>query len=148
EMPTLRDRTLDLLFARLSSPDRTDRHDLDIEVMFHDHLLLVAGAQHPLAQRRKIKFEDLAREPWLLVPSSGWNTRVLRSAFNKHGLALPRASLFCYSFHLRATMLTESRYITAMPYSAMLFATNHYDLKILPVELPYEPWPLGVVRLK
>jgi DNA-binding transcriptional LysR family regulator len=147
-MPSLRDRTLDILFARLSSQSRTDHDDLDIEIMFHDHLVIVVGAHHPLAQRRKIKFEELGKESWLLVPANGWNTRILQRAFDQHNMPLPRAALVCYSFHLRANMLAHGNYITAMPYSAMLFATDRYNLKVLPVEITNDQWPLGVVRLK
>ena len=147
EMPMLRDRTLDLLFARISTMSDA-HHDLNIEVLFNDHLLLVAGAHHPLAQRRKIKFEELANEQWLLVPAQSWNTRTLQRTFHEHGLRMPRASVVCYSFHLRASMLANGPFVTAMPYSAMLFAADRYGLKVLPVEIRNDPWPIGVVTLK
>ncbi len=147
EMPMLRDRTLDLLFARINSM-QDDHHDLNLELLFSDHLLLVTGAHHPLAQRRKIKFEEVAEQPWLLAPARSWNTRILQRTFTKHGLPMPRSSVVCYSFHLRASMLADGRFVTAMPYSAMLFAADRYSLKVLPVEISNDPWPIGVVTLK
>lgn len=147
EMPMLRDRSLDILVARINSLSE-DHHDLEIDILFHDHLVLVVGDHHRLARRRKLEFSDLADEHWILVPSRAWNTKILARAFARHKLPMPRASIVCYSFHLRANMLANGQFITALPYSAVMFAAKQYRLKVLPVALPNDPWPIGVVTLK
>jgi DNA-binding transcriptional LysR family regulator len=54
-LPELRERKLDLVLARLVNPVGTDLFgdDLDIETLFHDQLVVAAGAQSRWARRRR-----------------------------------------------------------------------------------------------
>jgi hypothetical protein len=46
-------------------------------------------------------------------------------------------------------MLVETgRFLTMLPPAALLFSTKRLSLKLLPVELPIEPWPIGIIKLK
>ena len=67
EIPTLRDRSLDLVLARMRPlAELRFADDLNVEVLFDEKLVVVSGAQSPWARRRKIDLADLANEPWLL----------------------------------------------------------------------------------
>jgi DNA-binding transcriptional LysR family regulator len=150
EMPKLRDRTLDFLLARISDPftSASEHDDLNVDVVFHDRLVVTAGAHNPLARRRKIEFAELAEQQWVLLPPYTWNTRILERTFKAHGLAMPRATFVCYSFHLRASLLMNGSSLTAFPNSAVKFGHSQYRLKVLPVDLVDDPWPMGIVSLK
>ena len=67
ELPSLRERKVDLVVARLL-PRVDDGHadDLNVEVLFNDHLVIAAGIHSRWARRRKI---DLAVS-WSTNPGS------------------------------------------------------------------------------
>jgi DNA-binding transcriptional LysR family regulator len=74
ELPGLREREFDLVVALLLTPHVDDGrgHDLNIEVLFNDHLVVVAGMRSRWARRRKIDLAELVDEPWILAtPGSG-----------------------------------------------------------------------------
>ncbi|MFH5923886.1 LysR family transcriptional regulator [Roseomonas xinghualingensis] len=62
--------------------------DLAREPLFQDHLLAILPADHPLASRRRIPLEALARESLLLLESNTSVWRVLDDAFAAKGLRL------------------------------------------------------------
>jgi len=59
DLPQIRDRTLDLALVRI-----TDRHQvaegLNVEVLFGDEMVVVAGANSPWARRRKLDLAELS----------------------------------------------------------------------------------------
>src|SRR5215468_11079138 len=58
--PGLRDRTYDLVLARIPTPlDDTTADDVKVEVLFEDPLIVVAGAHSRWACRRKIDLGEL-----------------------------------------------------------------------------------------
>src|SRR4029079_7248885 len=70
EIPRLRDRSLDLVLARMRPLDELQfADDLHVEILFNDTLVIVKGTQHRLARRRKIDLAELADEPWILTSS-------------------------------------------------------------------------------
>jgi len=150
QLPALRDRRCDLIFRHLQTPllDNLPVDDLNIEILFHDHLVVVAGARSSWARRRKVDLADLSDEPWILSEPQGWNYQVISEAFRSRGLNIPRIKLFTISVHVRADMVAAGRCIATFPNSvAQLFAARA-ALKILPLDLPMRPWPVGIVTLK
>src|SRR4051812_45030887 len=59
----LRERKLELGFLQLSGLAREE--DIDLELLFEDPLVVVAGTENPWAHRRKIKLAELVNEPWM-----------------------------------------------------------------------------------
>ena len=148
DLPALRERRLDFVLVRIAKPLGTEGEDLKIERLFDDRLVVVAGAQSPLAHRRKVSLADLAAEPWVLTPSDCWTNMVLAEAFEAHGLGPPRVSLTTYSLPLRTNLVATGRFLTVFPTFAMPRDASRHALKVLPVELPHCAWPFGVVMLK
>src|SRR6266567_4191237 len=64
----LRTRKVDLIVARLGAPIIQGQllHDLNVQVLFEDDVVVAAGAQSRWARRRKIDLADLADAPWIL----------------------------------------------------------------------------------
>jgi DNA-binding transcriptional LysR family regulator len=143
----LRERKYDLVLERgwalLAEQPLVD--DLNIESLFDDQLVIVAGAGSKWAtRRRKIDLAELVDEPWIMQGPQTWNYRNLSEAFQARGLVMPRASLVTLSMSVITHFLADGRFITSMPRSVAYFKS----LKVLPVDLPIRPWPVNVVTLK
>jgi DNA-binding transcriptional LysR family regulator len=149
EIPRLRDRSLDLVLARMPPlAELQFADDLNVEILFDEELVVVAGQRSPWARRRRIDLADLAGEPWLLTSSDNWNYVMIAGAFRARGLEMPSVVLKTLSIHLRTNLLASGRFITAMPRSVLRSYAKPLALKILPVELPAKSWPVAIVTLK
>jgi DNA-binding transcriptional LysR family regulator len=58
-------------------------NDLNVEVLFHDHLVVVTGKHTVWARRRRIYLADLSQLPWLLPPKETWTHGFVADAFRK-----------------------------------------------------------------
>jgi DNA-binding transcriptional LysR family regulator len=144
--PGLRDRTYDLVVARVGSPVSNDpvEDDLNVERLFDDPLVIAAGAHNRWARCRAIKIEELANEPWILTHPEAWNYIAVSEAFAARGFAMPKVSLFGFSAHLVNHFVANGPFVTAMPRSVAKFCS----LKVLPIKLPVRPWPVAIATLK
>ena len=142
----LRDRNYDLILERGGTlPAKGSADDLNIEFLFDDQLVLVAGARSKWAtRRRKVDLAELVDEPWILQASHTWNYRILSKACQARGVAMPKASLVTLSVSAITHFLADGRFIASMPRSVAYFKA----LKVLPVDLPVRPWPVAIVTLK
>src|SRR5215468_7994678 len=143
----LRDRKYDLILGRGWPPNAEEpsADDLNIETLFDDRLVIVAGPRSRwAARRRKIDLAELVGESWIMQAPHTWNYRNLAEACQARGLAMPKASLVTLSMSVITHFLADGEFITSMPRSVAYFKS----LKILPVDLPARPWPVNVVTLK
>jgi len=149
EIPRLRDRSLDLVLARMRPLDELHfADDLNVEILFDEELVVVAGTQHSLSRRRKVDLAELENEPWILTSSDNWNHVMVAEAFHARGLDAPNITLKTLSIHLRANLLGSGRFITALPRSVVRLYAERFSLKVLPVDMPTRPWPVAIVTLK
>ena len=148
ELPELRERTLDAILDRVVPPFAIESDAFDVEVLFQDVMVVAAGMQSPWARRRKIDLAELVDEPWILPPTDSWNYTNVAEAFRTRGLPLPKVRLVTFSVHLRTSLLTTGRFLTAFPGSVLSLDPNQFPLKVLPVDLPARPWPVVIVTLK
>jgi DNA-binding transcriptional LysR family regulator len=83
----LRERSVELGFLRHSG--LVPEEDIDLEILFEEPLVVVAGAENPWVRRRKIKLAELVNEPWTWPqPESVFDTLVVE-AFRAIGLKPP-----------------------------------------------------------
>jgi DNA-binding transcriptional LysR family regulator len=148
DLPALRDRSLDLVLARMGRPLADEEDDLNVEILFHDHLVVAAGTQSQWVHRRKIELADLVNEAWILTPPNSWNHTILLEAFQARGFSMPKAYLSTFSVHLRAGLLATGPFITTFPSSILHFNANRFSLQELPVDLHIRPWPVSIITLK
>jgi len=148
--PGLRDRTYDLILARISKlqPDDELANDLNIEILFDDPWIIVASAQSQWVRRRKIDLAELAEEPWLMPPPDTPSYEIVVEAFKARGLRTPMPTLVTYSSDLRARLSARGRFITVVTRSALGDAGEPHTLKELPVKLPVRPWRVAILTLK
>ncbi len=142
----LRERTHDLHLEWCVPPFARDDagSDVNVEYLFDDHLVVVAGLDSRWARRRKIDLAELHAERWMLGPPNTANYAHIAEAFRSRGHAMPKVALETLSVPLRIHLLQSGRFIGAIPMS--LAAQS--SVKILPVELPLRPWPFAIFTLK
>jgi DNA-binding transcriptional LysR family regulator len=150
ELPALRSRSLDLVFARLIRPPSGDpfANDLSIETLFEDELAVVAGKDSKWARRRGIDLAELVAEPWTLTAPGTWTHSMLAEAFQARGTAMPELDLVTFSVHVRANLVANGSFVTALPASFLSFNADRFSLKVLPIDLPVRPWPVTLITLK
>jgi DNA-binding transcriptional LysR family regulator len=146
----LHDRSLDIMLARTVGGYAANGFvdTLNAEILFHDSIVVVAGAQTRWARRRKIDIAELADARWILAKGDTWNFSVVDEAFRERGLSLPKVSMRTLSVHIRANLLTTGDFVTVLPKSVMDLYGARFALKTLPVPLPIRPWPVAIVTLK
>jgi len=150
ELQALHDRRLDLVFTRMMKPPGSNpfEKDLNIEILFNEELAIAAGSRSPLAAHRKVSIADLANEPWILTGPSTWAYAAVENAFRESGLKMPAPGLVTFSAHLRAHLLADSALITAFPKSFLQFNADRFSLKVLPITLRPQPWPVIIATVK
>jgi len=151
DLPDLQDRELrehdiDLMIGRL--PDAIPAEDTETEVLFYEKAFLVAGKNSPWTRRRKIELAELINEPWSLAMPESFPGVLFERAFRERGLAVPRSGMRSQSLEMMLAMITTGRFLGTMPAVMLHFSAKRLGLKILPVDLPFKPWPIGIVTLK
>jgi len=140
----LRERKYDFTITRTQELPTDELDDLNSEILFHDELVVAAGARSRWARRRHIGLAELVHERWIVAPAYSWNYTRLLEAFRASGLSMPSAGLVTLSLHIVAQLLADDEYITALPASWV----RACGLKLLPVDLPFRPWPVTILTLK
>src|SRR6185312_3357200 len=133
EFREVRERKVDVMLGRISGPVTGD--DLAVAHLFEEPILAVAGARHPLANKRSLTLADLAGESWILAPPNTAVRDLVGGAFSAEGLEPPRLGVTTYSMHLRLQLLATGRYVTVFPASLLKYNAARWSLKVLPVKL-------------
>jgi DNA-binding transcriptional LysR family regulator len=152
EVPTsaiysvLRERTHDLHLEWCAPPFARDDagNDVNVECLFDDHFVIVAGPRSQWARRRKIDLAELQAERWILGAPNNANYEYVAEAFRARELAMPKIAVETLSVPLRTHLIASGQFIGAMP---KLLASQS-RVAILPVELPVRPWPFAIFTLK
>jgi DNA-binding transcriptional LysR family regulator len=142
----LSERNIDFVIARRGYPFADDQ--FGYEILYDISYVVVAGAQNSWARRRRIELAELVNEPWVLSPPGNVVALAAMGAFRACGLDYPRATVFTDVVIERLTLLTTGRFLTISPASTLKFPSRRPDLKVLPVELPMAPLPVGIVTVK
>jgi DNA-binding transcriptional LysR family regulator len=141
----LRQRTVELVVT--STSGLTPGPDVNVELLFDDRFVVMAGAKSKWARRRKITLAGLLTELWVLPPTESIPGRSIAQAFRAGGLELPRIHMVSFSLPLHYHLLATGRFLTMLPVSMLHFG-KHLPLKLLPVELRGDPYPTGIITLK
>ena len=140
----LRERKLDLAIGRLTSI----ADEFKTEVLFDEQLYVVAGTTSPWTRRRRVRLAELVNEPWILPPEITSVGPLTAEAFHASGLEVPPATVLTLSLLIRNGLLASGRYLTLLPGSMLHFGASYLPLKVLPIELPIKPQPVGIVTLR
>lgn len=142
----LRERSIDLLIGRIPTPFTED--DLEADAVYDDQVVVVAGRQSKWARSRAVKLADLGDEPWILPPTDTMPGSLAAELFRAGGAAMPRAPITTLSMHLCCRLVASGRFVAILPGSILRFGGHDQALKALPIKLPAQPRPVGIVTLK
>jgi len=150
ESSALRERTIDIWMFLLVKPhdDKLFADDLNVEVLFLEKMVIVAGRQSRWGRRRKVDFVELVDEPWVLTESDTLSYARLVEAFALRGLGVPKRILQTLSSHLRVNLAASGSHITTLPNSTLRVYGDRFELKALPINLVDQSWPAVIVTLK
>ncbi|MGL3105185.1 LysR family transcriptional regulator [Bradyrhizobium sp. BR 1432] len=142
----LRERRCEIVISRLltEAPDS----DIDMQPLFYEPLVVVAGPQSSWSRRRKLSLSELVDAPWILSTLETEPGSPFVKACRAAKLPIPTATIFSNSLHLRISLLATGRYLTLVPGSALRFGPGADLLKPLPVTLPRWHLPTGIFTLK
>lgn len=141
----LRERRIDLVLGRVT---QSNAEDICTEILFHDGLVVVAGLQNRWSRRRKVELSELAGEAWALPPLDSPVAVHVADVFRAGGLGFPPRGSARGSVHLICALVAGGPFLGILPKSLLRFGANLPPLKILPVELPMPPLPVGIMTLK
>jgi DNA-binding transcriptional LysR family regulator len=141
----LRERRADLAIGRL--PSSVDS-DVDAEVLYQERLIVVAGPGSGWQRYRKIALPDLANESWLLPPPDTLVASLVADGFRSQAMEFPPKGATTGAIHLLFALLASGPFLLAMSGSLLQFGANLPPLKVLPVDFPSAPWPVGIMTLK
>lgn len=150
ELPELHARKLDVVVSRLSKPQADDPFgdDVDVEILFDDEAVVVAGANSRWARRRKITLADLCDASWVGTARDTLTRTLLHRAHQSANLPPPAMRVTTYSVQLRARLLATGEFIAAMPKSMLKLNAECRRLKQLPIKLPGPSFPVAIITLK
>jgi DNA-binding transcriptional LysR family regulator len=132
EFRELRDRKVDLVLGRISTPIVAD--DLNVEPLFDQSIVVVTSAQSEWANRVESDLADLSNAPWMLAPHPNMARELVGHTFRSRGLKPPRPKV-TPSMQLRLQLLTNGRYVTVFTASTVRYSADRWLLKVLPIEL-------------
>jgi DNA-binding transcriptional LysR family regulator len=142
----LRERSIDLMIGRI--PANFAEDDLQAETLFDDRVMIVVGRTSPWSRAAGLKLKDLADAPWILPPAGTLPGSLAAEFFRAEDLPLPRAPITTLSIHVCCQLAATGRFVTVLPGSILRFNGSKLALKILPIRLPVQPRPVGVVTLR
>jgi DNA-binding transcriptional LysR family regulator len=142
----LTQRDVDLVIVKRIGPFADPQ--FSFETLYNDSYVVVAGVRSPWARRRKVELADLVNESWVLPPPDSVSGALIVDAFNASGVEYPRVSVFSLPREVRTHLLANGRLLTIFPTSLLNFFGERSELKVLPIKLPIDPVPVGIVTLK
>ena len=141
----LRERNVDLIVSRIPS---SIENDIEVEILFDDRTIVVAGLANRWARTRKVELSELADEPWCLPPPEILAATRIADAFRKSGMRFPPRGAMLGPIHLTCALLASEPVLATFPASMLRLGANIPRLKVLPITLPMPAWPVGIMTLK
>lgn len=142
----VRARSLDMAITRTAAT--AAEADLQAEPLFHDPLVVMAGARHRLARRRRrLELAELLDEAWTLSPPEMFLGRFVVEAFHARGLEPPASVVTAVSVMMRVSLLRTSRFLSILPRAMLRFPAQYPGLVELPVDLSDTRRPIALVAL-
>src|ERR1043166_8853922 len=140
-------RKLDFVIAQ-AGMGPMDRERLQIETLYHDRLVIVSGARHPVANKRRIRIADLADEHWVLPPGESFAGSLLAGTFQAEGLKPPKVAATTNSAYGRIFLAAKGHFLTLIPAVMLHVQLKRMPLNVLPIKLRGNSRPIAVVTLK
>jgi len=142
----LREGTLDVVIGRIRDAHRTE--DYTFKALENEALAVVVGVQHPLGERKTVKFSALLDYPWILQPTDSPMREVLEHEFRMLQAASPKGIIETASVLTTTHLIAETDMIGVLPKSIADTYAKHGLLKILPCLIQHKMEEFGSVTRK
>jgi DNA-binding transcriptional LysR family regulator len=140
----LRERMVDIILGHVMPPIE---EDITASILFHERSFVATGPQSKWARRRKIALSELANEPWAVPWPDSVAGSLIADAFRANGMAFPPVGAAVGTIHLSKALLEREPFLAIVPGSLLRLGAAP-QLKVLPVNLPIPPQPMGIMTLK
>lgn len=100
--------------------------------LFIDHTALIVGANHPLAGRKRVGFDDIGKFPWVLSRAGTPLRESLRAFFARHGREAPQAAVETGDLALVRALLLQGVMLTALSPHQLHYEIGSGSLVVLP----------------
>jgi DNA-binding transcriptional LysR family regulator len=117
-------------------------------VLFEEGLTVLASAEHPLAKREAIGWQELLGHKWVMAPADSSFLDHVRRTLGRLGMELPRHVVESTSTHFQHGMVLHGQMLSFGLRSQYAFAPSKDFLVQLPVDLPSVMGAIGAVTLK
>src|SRR5262249_7583735 len=122
--------------ARVAPGKAPPDDELEIETLFEEDLVVIAGAQSRWAQNPNLEFADLIDAPWVFGDKNTWGRDWITEAFRTRGLREPANVVTTLSVHLRFHLAALGEHVTCARRSILRVSRERFGLCMLPVRLP------------
>ncbi|MDO9279243.1 MAG: LysR substrate-binding domain-containing protein [Polaromonas sp.] len=140
----LRDAEIDMVIGALRP--QFSIQGLLQETLFIDRLAVVARADHPLAQRKKLKWTALRDAQWIMpMPNTPAQT-VFERVLGQCGLPLPTTELRVNSALMMQSLLMQSERLAMMSPRQIRSEIKAGLFVVLPLALPDAARTIGLIR--
>lgn len=141
-MPALFSGELDMIVGRL--PAYRARAKLVQEKLFDDRIVAVAGKQHPLAGKRRLRFEQIKPFGWILPPLETTLRRQVDQFFVSQAQYLPPMVFESVSYLTNRSLLQTRDLIGLMPEHVVSYDTDNGLLAELDWSVPFGQGSVGI----
>jgi DNA-binding transcriptional LysR family regulator len=145
-LPKLRLGELDVFVGRLEPGYAAP--DLVTEPLFNEPMVAVVAAGHPLADKERPTWGDLARLPCVLPPPWASLRVKLEQQFHRHGLQPPTDLVETASFLALATFLQGRGAVGFLARSVARHFEDQGALRVLKLAVPVELPPVGLITVR
>src|SRR4029078_9296052 len=129
----LRERDVELGFD-MSGPVREG--DINVEALYDEPLVVVAGVDNPWLRRRKIRLAELVNEPWTWPPPGSAYDALVIEAFRASGVEPPRATIYTHAINMRISRAATGPFLAVVTAGVISVPRKYDSIRKLPVDLP------------
>jgi DNA-binding transcriptional LysR family regulator len=145
-LPKLRLGELDVFVGRLEPGYAAP--DLVTEPLFNEPMVAVVAFGHPLADKPKPTWDDLAQMPCVLPPPWASLRVKLEQQFHKHGLQPPTDLVETASFLAQLTFIQRRGAAGFMARSVARYFEDDGEVQVLRLAVPVEVPAIGVITMR
>ena len=143
-LPRLRMGELDLIVGRLEPGYAAP--DLHTEALCQEAMCLVCAPQHPLATLKRVSWAQLQRQRWVMPPPWAASRTKLHQLFYKNRLHPPTDCVDSASFLVTLSHVLDLGAVGFVARNVGLNLQARGLVRVLPVALPMDLPPLGLIR--
>lgn len=141
----LRKRDIELALLRLSLIEPAS--DMQVTRLFDEKLCVVAAADHPLAARRKLQWDELQAQRWVLPPPDCAFYEHVQRTLEGVGLPMPAHAVQTISIQLQFNLVIHAGMLGFGMRSQLDFSPGKGTVVRLPFELPASGTDVSAVML-